>query len=92
MDGIGKQCDAAGIINNDNLDESGYEQAGKRPLHHPYSPLSGEDRRSDNPMRMRMAVGMIVIFMMVVPVIMSMRMVMIMVIVFMIFSVKNHSP
>ncbi|MDD1708001.1 MAG: hypothetical protein LUQ33_02355, partial [Methanoregulaceae archaeon] len=46
-----EQCNAAGKIDNDYLENCRYEQAGKGPFYCPDTPFCGEDRRVYDPMR-----------------------------------------
>jgi hypothetical protein len=94
VDGIGKQCDASGIIYDDYLEDCSNEQADKRPLDRPDPPLGGENGRIDNTVRVGMTVVSFMVIITIIPVIMSMEMPMIMIVIFMgfmVISMKNHS-
>ena len=51
MDGVGEQCDAAGIPDNDDLEECGDEQAREGPLDRTDPAFRGEDGRIYDPVR-----------------------------------------
>jgi hypothetical protein len=82
MDGVGKERNAPGIIHDNDLQDCGNKQPGKRPFYCPDAPFSCKDRGIDNTVQVAMPMAMMI---------RSMKMAMIVAVIVMVIRVRTHS-